>query len=285
MRLADDATDPMQAHLKPEDKGYIALAFNTDKALWRDSESLLRLADDPQQCRPIKAVKWLSLIARFEPTILPKTLRLAAFGMSKDQAKVEFLSQNTMPLPLDYLQRDDLLPHVRAALELAEKTGKLLKRCAFVLAWLIIKPQRLAKGLDKVGSDLDAESDVDKKWAMAKRAVEEKTPIRDNDLPNFYKLFSSFGVERLYWSQLETHFYRLIQDLPGDPEAAKEKWRGHLGRVARAVFNQAIAYAGADRRALRAIVKAEEQFRFGLARLLNIEEPDSANGGETDVAN
>jgi hypothetical protein len=100
-----------------------------------------------------------------------------------------------------------------------------------------------------------------------------------------YQLCSSFGVERLYWSQLEAHFHRLIQDLPNDPEAAKEKWRGHLKRVANATFKQALAYAGADRRAQRAIVKAEEQFRFGLAQLLNIKQTDSTNGGETNVAN
>ena len=82
---------------------------------------------------------------------------------------------------------------------------------------------------------------------------------------------------------MEAHFHRLIQDLPGDPEAAKEKWRAHLKRVARAAFNQAIAYAGADRRAQRAIVKAEEQFRFGLAQILNINQSDTLTGGETNV--
>lgn len=279
MRLADDTTDPMQTHFKPEDKGYIALAFNTDKSLWRDSETLLRIADDPKKCRPIKAVKWLSLIARFEPTILPKTLRLAAFGMSKNQAKVEFLSAETNPLPLDYLQRDDLLPHVSTSIELAEKTGKLLNRCAFLLAWLIRTPSTPDKDFDEQNKGFDEQTRIDKKIASGKN---DKS--KDREAQQVYQLFSSFGVERVYWSQLEAHFHRLIQDLPGDPEAAKEKWRKHLKRVARAAFNQAIAYAGADRRAQRAIVKAEEQFRFGLAQVLNVKQTDSDNGGETDVA-
>jgi len=87
----------------------------------------------------------------------------------------------------------------------------------------------------------------------------------------------------LYWSQLEVHFHRLIQGLPINPKVAKEKWRSHLKRTAQAAFNQAIAYAGADRRAQRAIVKAEEQFRFGLAQILNINQSDTLTGGETNV--
>lgn len=266
MRLADDITDPMHTHRKLEDKGYIALAFNTDKALWRDSETLLRLADDPTKCRPVKAVKWLSLIARFEPAILPKTLRLAAFGMSKDQAKVEFLSAETNPLPLDYLQRDDLLPHISAALELAERTGKLLNRCAYLLAWLIHAPATPSKEFEEHDKNFDEQTRIDDKMTRGKNPKS-----KDRGAQQAHQLFVSFGVERLYWSQLEAHFHRLVQDLPGDPEGAKEKWRGQLRRAARAAFNQAIAYAGADRRAQRAIVKAEEQFRFGLAQLLNIQ--------------
>jgi len=278
MRLADEVTDPMQTHFKPENRGYIALSFNTDKALWRDSETLLRLADDSKKYRPIKAVKWLSLISRFEPTILPKTLRLAAFGMAKNQAKVEFLSAETNPLPLDYLQRDDLLPHISTALEFAEKTGKLLNRCAFLLAWLIHTPSTPDKNFDELDKKFEEQTRIDDKFA---RGRNDKS--KDREAQQVYQLFSSFGVERLYWSQLEAHFHRLIQDLPGDPEAAKEKWRAHLKRVARAAFNQAIAYAGADRRAQRAIVKAEEQFRFGLAQILNINQSDTLTGGETNV--
>jgi hypothetical protein len=149
-----------------------------------------------------------------------------------------------------------------------------------LLAWLVCKPATPDEKFDEPKDDSDEPTKIDRKMTKGSNPRSD-----DREAQQAYQLFSSFGVERLYWSQLETHFYRLMQDLPDDPDAAKEKWRNHLKRVARAAFNQAIAYAGADRRAQRAIVKAEEQFRFGLAPLLNIKEPDFMNGGETNVAN
>jgi CRISPR system Cascade subunit CasA len=280
MRLADEITDPMQTHLAVEGRGWVALAFNTDKALWRDSGTLLRIADDPKKYRPIKAVKWLSLISRFEPTIFPKTLRLSSFGMVKNRASLDFMRAETLPLPLEFLMNKDCVSDLSTALELAEKTGKLLNRCAFLLAWLIFTPSTPDVKFDESNKNFDEQELIDGKFARGKN---DKS--KDREAQQAYQLFSSFGVERVYWSQLEAHFQRLIQDLPSQPEAAAEKWRGHLRRVARAAFSQAVAYAGTDRRAQRAIVKAEEQFRFGLARLLNVKESDFMNGGEMNVAN
>jgi len=276
MRLTDDVLDPMQSYSESE-SGWRALAFSPDRALWRDSDALLKAAEGSKKVKPLAAVAWLSRLARQNAELLPKAYRLAAFGLSKNRAKLEFIRSETTPLPLDYLQRDDLLPHVSTALELAEKTGKLLNRCAFLLAWLIRTPSTPDVKFDESNKSFDEQKLIDDKFAKGKN---DKS--KDREAQQVYQLFVSFGVERLYWSQLEVHFYRLIQDLPGDPEAAKDKWRGHLKRVARAAFNRAIAYAGTDYRAQRAIVKADEQFQSGLARLLEIKQPNSTNGGETN---
>jgi len=182
----------------------------------------------------------------------------------------------SLPLPIEYLANDTHVSHLSTALELAEKTGKLLNRCAFLLAWLIRTPSTPDVKFDESNKSFDEQKLIDDKFEKGKN---DKS--KDREAQQVYQLFVSFGVERLYWSQLEVHFYRLIQDLPGDPEAAKDKWRGHLKRVARAAFNQAIAYAGTDYRAQRAIVKADEQFQSGLARLLDVRQPNSTNGGET----
>jgi len=279
LRLESENIDPLKQYIIDEQEGWRVLCFQPDRALWRDSAVLLRLSD---RNKPPKIVAWLADLARRAPTVLEVTqqYRLMALGLAKDRASLDFMRAESLPLPIEYLANDTHVSHLSTALELAEKTGKLLNRCAFWLAWLIIEATAKDSQMGEI-SDVENELPIDTRMKTGRLAVKEGKKVKDTEAPKLYRLFESFGVERLYWSQLEVHFYRLIQDLPGDPEAAKDKWRGHLKRVARAAFNQAIAYAGTDYRAQRAIVKADEQFQSGLARLLDVRQPNSTNGGET----
>jgi CRISPR system Cascade subunit CasA len=252
--------------------------FRQDKALWRDSAVLFELPSDGEHRDkpPVPLVRARELadegIISYE-----QSYRLLAIGActKRGQDKTFFYRMENLPLPMKYLDRNqpELIGDLGTAIKQAEDVGKLLNRCAFLLAWLIRSPSTPDKNFDE-------ESRIDTKINSG-----NNDKSKDREAQQTYQLFSSFGVERLYWSQLEAHFQRLIQNLPSDPEAAKEKWRGHLKSIACAAFNQAIAYTGTDLRAQRAIVKAEEQFRIGLARLLNIKESDSTNGGETNVTN
>jgi hypothetical protein len=225
-------------------------------------------------------VGWLADLSGRSPKALEENrqYRLMALGLAKSRASLDFLRAESLPLPIEFLANEDFVSDLSTALEFSEKTGKLLNRCAFLLAWLIHTPSTPNKNFDELDKKFDEQTRIDDK---INRGRNDKS--KDREAQHIYQLFSSFGVERLYWSQLEAHFHRLIQDLPSDPEAAKEKWRAHLKRVANAAFYQAIAYAGTDRRAQRAIVKAEEQFRFGLAQILNINQSDTLTGGETNV--
>jgi CRISPR system Cascade subunit CasA len=271
------------------DRSHSPIVFRQDKALWRDSAVLLELpSDDNKRDKPPVPLSRARTLA--DEGIIPyeQSYRLLAIGAcTKPPRETTFFYRvESFPLPMKYLDRTQshLVSDLSTALGDAEKTGKLLNRCAFTLAWLILETTNKDKQFDEIG-DVEKESPVDTKMEIGRRAVKDGRKVNDTQAPKLYRLFESFGVERLYWSQLEAHFHRLIQDLPSDPEAAKEKWRGHLRRAANSAFQQAIAYAGTDRRAQRAIVKAEEQFQFGLARLLNIKQTDSTNGGETNVAN
>lgn len=280
MRLKGDVADPMQTYFKTDNLGYVAMPLNPDRALWRDSETLLRMADDGQGFRLIKSVKWLSLISVSHPEVLPQTLRLTAFGSVKNRASLDFIRAESFPLPVEFLENKDHVSNLRSALELAEKTGKLLNRSAFLLAWMIRSSTTSDKNFDDTDKSFDEQSKIDGKIALGKN-----DRSRDREAQQIYQLFSSFGVERIYWSQLEIHFHRMIQDLPSQSDRAKDQWRNQLKRVANAAFTQAILYAGADLRAQRAIVKAEEQFQFGMTRLLNVQKHDSANGGKTHDTN
>ena len=260
------------------DRSHSPIVFRQDKALWRDSAMLFQLpSDDDSRDKPPAPLTRIRELAAEGVIPYEQSYRLVAIGActKPGQDKTFFYRAESLLLPMKFLESDrpELIGDLGIAIEQAEDVGKLLSRCAFLLAWLIRTPSTPDKNFDD-------QTRIDNKIASGRN-----DRSKDREAQQVYQLFTSFGVERLYWSQLEAHFYRLMQDLPNDPETAKEKWRGHLKRVARAAFNQAIAYAGTDRRAQRAIVKAEEQFRFGLAQLLNVKQPDSPNGGETNVAN
>jgi CRISPR system Cascade subunit CasA len=271
------------------DRSHSPIVFRQDRALWRDSAVLLQLPsdDDSRDKPPVPLTRVRELAAE---GVIPyeQSYRLIAIGActKPGQDKTFFYRGESLPLPMRFLERDrpELIGDLGITIKQAEDVGKLLNRCAFVLAWLIIESTAKDRQFDEI-SDVGNESPIDIRMITGRLAVKEGKKVKDTEAPKFYRLLESFGVERLYWSQLEAHFYRLLQDLPGDPEAAKATWREQLRRVARAVFNQAIVYAGADRHAQRAIVKADEQFNFGLARLLNIKGFDSTNGGEIDVTN
>jgi CRISPR system Cascade subunit CasA len=277
LRLDGEDIDPMKQYIADDQEGFRVLCFQSDHALWRDSAILLRLGDNNKHPR---IVGWLADLSGRSPKALEENrqYRLMALGLAKSRASLDFLRAESLPLPIEFLANEDFVSDLSTALEFSEKTGKLLNRCAFLLAWLIHTPSTPNKNFDELDKKFDEQTRIDDK---INRGRNDKS--KDREAQHIYQLFSSFGVERLYWSQLEAHFHRLIQDLPSDPEAAKEKWRAHLKRVANAAFYQAIAYAGTDRRAQRAIVKAEEQFRFGLAQILNINQSDTLTGGETNV--
>jgi CRISPR system Cascade subunit CasA len=277
LRLDSEDIDPMKQYIADDQEGFRVLCFQPDRALWRDSAVLLRLGDNNKHPR---IVGWLADLSGRSPKALEENrqYRLMALGLAKSRASLDFLRAESLPLPIEFLANEGFVSDLSTAIEFSEKTGKLLNRCAFLLAWLIHTPSTPDKNFDELDQKFDEQTRIDDKIT---RGRNDKS--KDREAQQVYRLFSSFGVERLYWSQLEAHFHRLIQDLPDDPETAKENWRAHLKRVAHGAFNQAIAYAGADRRAQRAIVKAEEQFRFGLAQILNVKQTDSLNGGETNV--
>lgn len=269
--------DPMKQYIASEKKGFRALCFQPDRAIWRDSAVLLQFGG---QNKPPRMVRWMADLAERPPKALEasRQYRLMALGLAKDRARFDFMRAESLPLPTDFLTKKDCVGNLSAALKSAEDTSTLLNRCTFLLAWLIIRPSTPDKSFEEQDKGFDGRTRIDKKIAAGKN---EKS--KDREAQQVYQLFSSFGVGRMYWSQLETHFNRFIQDLPGDPEAAKDDWRKYLRRAARGAFNQAAAYAGTDRRAQRAVIKAEEQFKYGLARLLNVQDLDPINGGESDV--
>jgi hypothetical protein len=263
LKVYDDI-DPMSQYIFDKKEGVQVLRFHADRALWRDSAVLCRLGDN---AKPSFIVRWLTDLASIKPKVIDKAMkyRFIALGMAKNRASVDFLRAEILPLPIDLITNENRVSDLSTALELSEKASKLLNRCGFLLAWLIFTPATLDSKFDDSEKDFDQQVLIDSKTAAGKNIKS-----KDHEAQKIYKLFSSFGIERLYWSSLEPYFYHFIQDLPDQPETAMHEWRRVLERTARAAFAHAQAYAGADRRSLRAVVQAEVQFERGLPRIVKV---------------
>lgn len=257
LRLDVNDIDPMKHYLANKEKGVHPLSFNPERALWRDSATLFRLADPKDQTRAPKVVKWLADLANQGMLEMDRQYQLMALGMAKNRASVDFFRSEQLPVRPVFLTDETQLGNLSSALELAEGVGSLLQWATFTLARLILHPTLTDEKL---------------KGKPSKEASERIEPLA-----------SSWGAERYFWSGLELHFYRLVQDLPSEPQVALRTWRKQLRQAAHSAFDQAESYAGADRRAQRAVVKARDQFELGLNRIL--QERNQAVEVKTDDGN
>ena len=205
--------DPMVAYFRSDKDGDRAVRFNEFRDLWRESASLFQFAEADQFRGPTTLH---TLSAAELGDVLPRSARykLAVFGLCTDKAKVNFWRHESLPLPLAYLDKPELVESLKLALKLAEQVGSEALRKA---AWVTVVARLTG----------DAGGNPDKGRVAA--------------------LVESFAPERLYWSRLERPYRKLLVEL-ADPAAdraalvadwffdalCRAAWRafdGSLGRI------------------------------------------------------
>jgi CRISPR system Cascade subunit CasA len=204
--------DPMIAFSRPDDKDeFRPVRFNEFRDLWRDSAALFQVSEQHQKYD--RAPTCLHTLAASElREILPRSARyrLSVFGLCTDKAKVNFWRHETLPLPLAYLDKPELVESLKQALRLAEEVAKAVRAAAWAAAanWLTANPEMKAD-TDRVRAVVD-----------------------------------SFAPDRLYWSRLERPFRELLVSLAGegaDLSACVNGWYWDtLQRSARSAFEQSI---------------------------------------------
>ncbi|MBT9258209.1 MAG: type I-E CRISPR-associated protein Cse1/CasA [Clostridiales bacterium] len=228
----DSLRDPYKHYRMSRQSGYTELRFQEDRALWRDSVSLLQLQTDDHW--PPRPVAWLSDLSTGELLPGEARLRLTALGMATDQSKIDFFREEHFPLPQDYLREPKRVNDLSLALSLAEQVGEKLGQALYRLATLLLSP-----GAEDPNG---------------------RRPER-NEVNN---LVGHWGALRSYWSALEVPFHQLVVDLPARGREALESWRAEVERVARHAFDQAIHSLGETPRVLKAATRAEVQLRGAL---------------------
>jgi hypothetical protein len=268
LRLDADDTDPMKHYFVDKREGAKPLCFTPDRALWRDSKVLFQLGGVN---KPPGVVRWLARLAQPPVLALDTTQRyqLMAFGLAKSKARPDFLRTENMPLHVDFLRHSDSVGKLSRALETAEGCASTIREASFVSAWLVLYPTTSAEAFEtpaKINTKIKAGS-----WKLSE----------DEEAKRIYGLWKSWGVERYYWSDLEIHFHRLIQDLPESPEQALQTWRDQVRCAATAAFRQAERYAGNDSRTIRAAAVARQRFHIGLAAAIGkVSKTNPTEGGD-----
>lgn len=219
-----------------------AMDFKESRALWRDSLALLQVTDVDSE-RP-QTLTWLADLAYEGVISRSTTVPVDLLGLGNNRAKIEFWRHERLPLPLVYLDDNDLVDELGDTLDLAES---------------------VAQGLNSV------------LWTMAVRilaASQEGNPER-SAVKNFVNYL---GAERIYWSRLEGPFKRLMADLPGDMDAEgdyggrqRPKWRDTLRATLWGAFHEATRGLERSPRTLTALVEAERFLAVRTSQYLTYE--------------
>jgi len=236
LRLADGITDPLKPYRRDEKRGLLPLRFSEHRALWRDSATLFNLSL-PNSLAP-RTLTWLAELVNegYLPSDMRRTI---ALGMANDQAKVEFYRTEHLPLPLAYLQEQQLINSLRSdVLGVAEDVAHQLWGAARTMATFVVALQA-----DSENAHQPAPDDLN-------------------------RLTAAWGIERRYWSKLEVPFRLALEGLPQDREGTLERWQSTLQRTAWEAFNDIAHDIEADARTLKATVQGRDQLAAGLAKVL-----------------
>jgi CRISPR system Cascade subunit CasA len=240
---------------KPKEDPYILLGFREDKALWRDSQAVLGVASNPDQCS--KVAEHLAMLNLRQKLARAQTLNVDLGGMSNDKSKVLFWRHERLPLPLPYLEERELGETLGQALGVADKAGRAVNDSIRYLAKLLLGPEA-----DQPGG-------------------------RQPDKDAVGQLSDSLNTSQSYWGRLEVPFKTLVVDLANDINSDGEygqrvipEWSQTACRLANESFRSVIDNLDGSGRSLKASARAERFMNSRLAALRSGTKQELKEGGD-----
>ncbi len=245
-RSADKSPgDPMKVYRTSKEEGISALPLSSGKAAWRDAHSILTIpAPKSKEQRP--ACFNHLVRARSEGAIPPVNKFVAqVVGLAsapKKAGKFLLWRHERMPVPAAMLVDANLIERLGGLLQSAEQAASELNSRTRRIAKLYLTP--------------DAES----------------SDGRQPDKDEVTKLANSIDPRPAYWSRLEQHFFKLLENLPKDwdtasndwkpdgQQAATNAWREHVKGEAWQAIKESIRSLGTTARAIQAVARVRTDF-------------------------
>ncbi len=262
-------SDPFKSFRKDKEKGLLTRNINPEKAVWRDSHILLQTSDTEYK-RP-EVFNWLARIdeaRRFGAIQAKLAYKMMITGLATDTGKaasVLLWRHERLPLPLQYLQDENLVSKLKEALELAEDVGRLLGS-GFIKADIT----------DKKGKRKTIRVPSPLRVLASELLPKDQSGKTDPDAAK--TLTESLSPARPYWARLGIAFNQFMIELAADKgpdgktygEKTLPEWAKEIRDAARDAFDETTRSLDRTGRTLKATSKAENEFK---TRLYNILKP------------
>lgn len=247
------------AQAKPGQEAWPVIAFQEDRALWRDSMTLLQSVEG-QQSRP-RMLGWLGELVDAGVLDRATTFPVEFSGLSTDRGKIFFWRRELLPLPLEYLYNDDLFEPLGIGLEIAEQVGRLF-----------------LPGYDTVSMRGESKR-VPRPCQILGEVLVSPNNARQPPPEVVRKMVEHLAPESRYWPLLETPFRQFLVDLPSDTaldndgervygRTALPAWIGVVQRAARQAFGETTNSLDTSARGLKAVARAEREFERRLSGII-----------------
>jgi len=271
--------DPHKSFRKGEGKGLLPRNINPEKAVWRDSHVLLQTSNTDYK-RP-EVFNWLARVdeaRRFGAIQAEPAYEVMITGLATEKGKaasVLLWRHERLPLPLQYLQDEDLIATLKEALGLAEDIGKLLGS-GFVKAEITDK-----KGKQKT---IPVASPLRKLARLILFPEAEGQKLNKNQRKEIENLVNSLSPTRPYWAALGIVYSRFMVELAEDKSEERidslRKWAKEIRSAAQDTFNETTRSLDRTGRTLKAVSIAENEFSIRLYNILKTYSNDTKEGGE-----
>lgn len=129
LKESSNILDPFKVYAKGEkDKGLYAIDFRSDKAIWRNSHTLIQQNNlDSKTTNLFKHLADVSSAINKGEIKGERKYSLSIIGIINDQASVESWMYESLPIPLNYFSDDNLTELLKIAIQFAEDIRLVLR--------------------------------------------------------------------------------------------------------------------------------------------------------------
>jgi hypothetical protein len=221
------------------------IAFEPERALWRDGTALLRWSRGPRNEGGIRAPRVLRWVAELttQHGVLPadRFVALAAYGICANRSKLEFWRHERLPLPLAYFHAPEVAVVLADEVALAEEVERVLESAVYHLC----------------------------RHTLFRNQPEDRRRVRT--------LSDALQWRLEYWSQLDEPALALIVDLPRDENGARTRWEHELRRSAQEAFEGSVLAVATSIAGMRSAALVRPWFR---SKLAGVVKPSSSGSKE-----